>query len=147
MTSSAQTILQDLLDHERKLISPNQKQSDFFEQFTSEQILKNFGLSYDEIDAGIVGSGGDGGIDSFYMFVNGVLVAEEGDFQSLRQNIFIELFIIQSKTSQGFSDEAILRVENTVKKLLDISNENLSAYNKEFNENLLRVAGIFHNTY
>lgn len=147
MPSSAQTILEDLLEHERKLVSPNQSQSDFFEQFSSEQILKNFGLSYDEIDSGIVGSGGDGGIDSFYTFVNGVLVAEEGDFQSLRQNIFIELFIVQSKTSQGFSDETILRVENTIKKLLDISNFDLSSFRKEYNDNLLRVVGVFHDTY
>src|SRR6266508_3931377 len=147
MLSSSQTILAELLEHEKNLTSPNQSQSQFFEQFTAEQILKNFGLSYDEIDSGIVGKGGDGGIDSLYTFVNGVLVTEEGDFQNIRQNILVQLFIIQSKTSRGFTDEAILRMENTVKKLLDISNPNLSAYETEYNEKLLQVVGIFRDTY
>ncbi len=147
MASSSQTILADLLEYERKLIAPNQNQSDFFEQFTAEQILKNFGLSYDEIDAGLVGSGGDGGIDSIYTFVNGVLATEEGDFQNIRQNILIQLFVIQSKTSKGFSDEAILRMENTVKKLFDISRSDLSVFASEYNERLLQNVGIFRDTY
>jgi len=147
MLSSSQTVLTELLEHERNLTSPNQSPSEFFEQFTAEQILKNFGLSYDEIDSGIVGKGGDGGIDAFFTFVNGVLVTEDGDLQNIRQNILIQLFIIQSKKSRGFTDEAILRMENTVKKLLDISDSNLSAYENEYNEKLLQVVNIFRDTY
>ena len=45
-------------------------QSDFFELFTFEQLLKKFDLSSDEIKSGKTGGGDDGGIDGFFIFLN-----------------------------------------------------------------------------
>jgi hypothetical protein len=151
MASNAQIILDDSLKHEREITSPDLSPSEFFELFTSEQILKNFGLSYEELDSGIINDknekGNDGGIDSFFTFVNGVLVTEDADFENIRQNILIQVFVIQAKTEQGFTDDAILRMEKTVKDLFDISHEDLSIYKKQYHSKLIRVASIFVNTY
>ena len=62
----------------------------FLNIFSAEQALKEFDLSYDEIDSGLVGDGGDGGIDALYLLVNGQLVKEEWDFSELKRNIAVE---------------------------------------------------------
>ena len=79
-------------------------EQDFFEVFCAEQILKDYNLSFDELAAGIVDGEHDGGVDSVYAFVNGELVQEDFDFSRYRTGVNIELHMIQSKTSEGFSE-------------------------------------------
>lgn len=47
--------------------------SEYFEIYTASEILKDYDLTYDDIAYGIVGNGGDGGIDSIYTFINGAV--------------------------------------------------------------------------
>lgn len=44
-----------------------------------EQILKDFDLSYEEIESGLVGAGGDEGIDGIYSFANGQLIEDDSE--------------------------------------------------------------------
>ncbi|MBN1088285.1 hypothetical protein [Pantoea sp. 1B4] len=39
--------------------------SDYFELYTASQILKDYDVTYSDIEYSIVGDGGDGGVDSF----------------------------------------------------------------------------------
>jgi hypothetical protein len=146
MPSNSQTLLNGILDKDRVLLAPTLSESKFFELFTSEHILKNYGLSYDEIFSGIVGDGGDGGVDSIYTFVNGVLAAEDTNFKIIKQNAVITLYIIQSKRTSGFSDEAILRLDDTCKDLLNLSHP-LDVRSKKYNLRLLTSIAIFRDTY
>lgn len=147
MTSNAKIILDGILDLERKQTASSLSDSDFFQIFTAEQILKNYGLSYEEIESGIVDAqGGDGGIDAFYTFVNGVLVTEEAAFEQIRQNVLLHAIIIQSKTSTGFGEDAILKLESTTKDLLDISHDPAD-FDKVYNPKLIRAVTLFHNTF
>jgi AIPR protein len=146
MSSNAQTILGGILDRDRVATAPDLDASRFFEIFSAEQILKNYGLSYDEIQGGLVGNGGDGGIDSFYTFVNGILAIEEAEYSGIKQNVVIKLIIIQSKATNGFSEETILKIESTIKDLLDLNLET-RAYRQRYNSSLLRAVGIFREAY
>ncbi len=47
--------------------------------FSAEQVLKDDDLSYEELASGIIDGGGDGGIDSLYLFVNDVAFDEDID--------------------------------------------------------------------
>jgi len=145
MPSNAQTILDDLLEHERASTAPSLSESDYFGLFTNEQILKNYGLSYEELELGIVDGGGDGGIDSIYTFVNGVLVSEESDFD-IKQNVVITVIVIQSKTTPSFSEDPILRLESTVRDSFDLDHD-LSNYTTTYNAKLIRSVEIFRKTY
>jgi len=64
--SNDRIILDQVLEQKREAVAPNSTQSFFFEIFTAEQILKDYDLSYDEIESGNIVGGGDGGIDSFF---------------------------------------------------------------------------------
>jgi hypothetical protein len=121
MPSNDQIILNQVLEQQRQAIAPTLDPATYFEIFTAEQLLKDYDLSYDEIESGIVAGGGDGGLDGFYAFVNGDLILEDSDFSELRKNIQIEVTLIQAKSSAGFSEAAMDRFASSSEDLFDLT--------------------------
>ncbi|MET4656819.1 hypothetical protein ABID80_000511 [Streptomyces sp. PvP037] len=98
-----------------------------FERFASEHALHGFGLSEEEIEAGVIGGADDGGIDGAYVFLGGRLLHEDSEiFQqqssvaNVEQGTQLTLWLVQAKTSPGFSEVAIDKVASTCKNLLDM---------------------------
>ena len=67
MSKNAQILLENLIEQEFRNNDNYSNISEYFEFFSASQILKNQGLSDDEVDNGIVGKGLDGGCDSIYL--------------------------------------------------------------------------------
>lgn len=146
MPSNDQIILDQVLEQQRQNIAPALDQATYFEMFTAEQVLKDYDLSYDEIESGIVGGGGDGGIDGFYAFTNGELLQEDSDVTDLRKNIQIDVILIQAKTGAGFSETAIDRFVAATEDLFDLSKP-LDNLRTVYNEALLAAARRFRDAY
>ena len=70
---------------------------DCFEIFSADLKLRDRRLSYDQIIGGLVGGDKDGGIDAFYLFVNGTLIQADTELQELSEGIKIELIFFQIK--------------------------------------------------
>lgn len=96
MANNDQIILDQIVEEQRTSRFPSANKSEFFEMYVVEQVLKDFDLSDEEIESGLVGNGGDGGIDAIYTFANGELVREDFDYEPLKKNVLIEVVIIQS---------------------------------------------------
>ena len=146
MAANDRTILNELLEQYRNELAIQVSASDFFEFFSAEQALKEFDLSYDEIDSGLVGDGGDGGIDAFYMLVNGQLIQEEWDFSELKRNIAVELIVVQAKTHNGFQEtpiERFISVSGDLLKLDSDPSELSDAYNEQVAELMIRFHTVF----
>ena len=146
MSTNDLIILNKILDQNKESIAPEYSDADYFEFFSAEQILKDFDLSYTEIESGIVGKGGDGGIDSLYLFINGEIVREDTDFKVFKKNISIEFNIIQSKTSSSFSEAPMDKFTAAAEDLFDLSRD-LADFETVYNEKLLRIVGYFRNAY
>lgn len=146
MASNDRIILDEVLKQRQADVDPVATDSDFFELFSAEQILKDFDLSYEEIQSGIVGDGGDGGIDGLYLFVNGELVQEDSDYAHLRRNITLDLYVIQSKTSSGFQETPIERFITASDDVFDLSTP-LEGLSSTYNEPLLDAIGRFRSVY
>lgn len=84
MVTNDRILLDQILDQGLAQVDPGTTPNSYFEFFTAEQILKDFDLSADEIESGLVGDGGDGGIDAIYLLVNGELVQEDPGSLHLR---------------------------------------------------------------
>jgi len=146
MSENDRIVLKAVLAEQKASKAPELSDNTYFEIFTAEHVLKNFDLSYEEIQSGQVGAGGDGGIDSMYMFVNGNLIEDDTDTSNLGREIRIELFIIQSKMEAGFGEDTIRKFDTTVNDLFDLS-KNLDQFAAVYNENLLRLIAKFRETY
>ena len=146
MTTNDQIILDEVLKQRRDDIDPNATVNSFFEFFTAEQILKDYDLSNDEIESGLVGDGGDGGIDAIYLLVNGDLVQEDSDYSHLKRDIAIDLIVLQSKMHSGFQETPVERFLTVSNDLFDLST-NMSELSSVYNDRLREAIQRFHDLY
>lgn len=146
MSSSKLTIIKEVLTQKKAEIAADMTEDEFFNLFSSEQILKDFELSYDELKDGIVEGGNDGGIDAIYTFINGELLEEDTDYTGLKKEIVIDLVIIQSKNTGGFSEEPLNKFIASAQDLLNLSND-LNSLKATYKKELRKKVELFRNAY
>lgn len=118
---NSQVVLDDILTVFHKERAPTLSEAEFFEVFSAEQLLKDYELSYDELQDGIVDGEHDGGVDSFFAFSNGELITEDFDPAGFRKDVHLEVFIIQSKTGSKFEEAAVDRLISVTNKMMDLT--------------------------
>jgi hypothetical protein len=146
MAENDRIILDEVLRQTSQNIGFPDNPSRFFDFFSADQILKDYDFSYDEIISNIVDNGGDGGIDSFYAFVNGELLLEDSDISDYKKNITIEIAIIQSKTSTGFGETPIDKLISATSDLFDLSKP-IDSFKGVYNGDLLKAVNNFRQAY
>lgn len=144
--SNDKIILDQILEAKRQQLAPDMTEAGFFEIFTAEQILKDHDLSYDELAAGIVGSGGDGGVDGLFVFVNGELVHDDTDFSLYKKGVELDLFLIQAKTSVGFKEGALDKFSAVSADLLNLSKP-VSSFGAVYNAELCAGMELFRHAH
>lgn len=120
--------------------------SEYFEIYSASEILKNYDLTYDDISYGIVGDGGDGGIDSIYTFINGEPLKEDTSVNTNQKKNHIELIIIQSKTSTSFKEDAVIKFRESAQDLFNLAN-NPDDYAERYNADLIDKVKLFRDSY
>ena len=123
MTGNDRIILDKILEQRHQEIGAGLTAPKFFEIFTAGEIVKDYDLSYDEIESGIVGDGGDGGVDAIYLFLNGELAQDDTDTSALKRNVTVDLILIQAKTAASFTESAIDKLKAFTEDLLDLSKD------------------------
>ena len=149
MTTNDQILFGQLLQDNHKDLAPQMTPSAFFELFTAQQVLKDFELSYDEIECGLMGGSGDGGIDGIYFLINGDLLQEDTEHHKPKANIVLDLFIIQSKLGNGFQETPVERFITFSTDLFNLGTTSAeeSAYTAIYNQRLVDFICRFKETY
>jgi hypothetical protein len=142
-----QVLLDEYLNQEVRENTDYINLDEFFEFFAADQSLKNFDLSYDEIKQGILGSGLDGGCDSIYLFLNGMLVNNEVlDDMKIQKDIKLEYFIIQAKNTYSFGETTLSNWKVTSKNLFQIDNIK-EEYSSRYSERVIDSFQLFKDAY
>lgn len=115
------TFLIDALLDQLQQTKPGADRGDHFEFFVLEQVLKNFDLTQEELELGWTDGSNDGGIDGFYVFVNGRLVADPSDFSWPRTGAEIEVFLITCKHRSTFQQAPLDSMLASSQELFDLS--------------------------
>lgn len=151
--TNARTLLLKIFGVWRNDNLPTYKDGDAFEIFASELVLRTYGLVLDEIKPGVVGGGQDGGIDSVYVFFDDNLVAEDSEVvdpsskpTDFSQDRTLELWIIQTKTTASFSETALDELENSIRRILDLS-QPLDGLRLLYNPSLLDRVALFRDAW
>lgn len=132
-----QIILEQIIKERWEESADGSTLPEFFEIYAATELLKDQDLSYDDIEYGIVGNGGDGGIDALYTFINGELLKEDTPISAGQKKNVIELVIIQSKTSATFKEDAIVKFRESAEDLFNLANKTedfAGRYNKDIRE-------------
>ena len=100
-----------------------ENESAYFEYFSASQVLKDYDLSDDEIESGIVGAGNDGGCDGMYIFLNkNIVLPDQMETITASKESKVEVIIIQAKRENSFGENAIMKWKTTAENLLQLSN-------------------------
>ena len=147
MSKNAQILLESLIEQEFQNNDNYSSISDYFEFFSASQILKNQGLSDDEVDNGIVGKGLDGGCDSIYLFLNNLLITPDVvEHISAPKDSILEMIIIQSKKTTSFGEDSVMKWKTISGNLLDLS-KTTTDFMTRYNADVLEAFTTFRDTY
>jgi AIPR protein len=138
---NARFVLDEILHEHRKALPADIEDSEHFELFVSEQVLRAYKLENEEIASGVVAGGDDGQIDSIYLFVNGNLLqgdVAESDLAEYRKNIVLDLVIIQSKREESFTETAIQKMDDTIADIFDLG-KSIDDLKKLYNADLISM--------
>jgi len=146
MANNDQIILDTLIEQTRSDLYPGMKTDNYFTLYAAEQCMKDNTLSYDELNEGIVDNGGDGGIDSIYTLINGELIQRDSELIAGSRNSKIEVYIIQSKNTNGFSETAIEKCISSAIDLFDLD-KSIDSLRSVYNNDLLSNIEVFRKQY
>ncbi|GKW27523.1 AIPR family protein [Pectobacterium brasiliense] len=129
------TILLDgIIEDRAGKVTSSSDRGEIFEKFSFEQILKEFDLDNDELNSGWVDGGHDGGIDGFYLFLNGHLIQDFDDVLWPKKNAELIIYIITCKHHDTYKQAVLESLISTINELFDfrVLEENLNgSYNNE----------------
>lgn len=155
-------VIDEILSAKHAEVAPDLKDDEFFEFFAAQQVLRNYALSPTDILNGMVGgsgqkekkpddkdSGSDGGIDGFYLLVNGRFISDleaAEDLKALKQNVVIDVVLIQATREQTFAMSRVLRLSEAVENILQLGRKP-EDFTEKYNEPLLDAIERFRTAH
>lgn len=114
------------------------KESDYFEFLAASQALREYDLSDEEIESGLMGNGGDGGCDAAYLFYNETLATDDfiSNIKEVPKEASLQVVIVQAKNELSFHEDAIMKWKTVSENLLQFDNQ-ISSYRDRYVEAVL----------
>ena len=138
MAKNDRLLLDGIIDDRISIRLPSQKREEVFEYLAFEQILKDFDLSFDEILHGSIDGRQDGGIDGFFILVNGHLLQDPESIIWPRSSSELRLELITCKHHDTFRQATLDALIATITELFNFAIEDASLTGA-YSEALLRM--------
>lgn len=116
-----------------------------FEFFCADIVHKDQNWSIDELQSGMIGGGKDGGMDAFFLRVNGELIIDVDDLPDIKSGIQIQLTIMQMKHEAATKEAVINCLHQHIEQALALSPDN-DFHNKHFNKSTQAKLELFRAT-
>ncbi|WP_226357649.1 AIPR family protein [Pseudonocardia sp. ICBG601] len=120
-----------------------------WEVFVSYLLIRDHDVTLDVIRSGIVDGSNDGGIDAVYSVLEGTVLETDASIldnpsvaKSYPEGLALELHVIQSKNTNGFSQTAVTKLQSTLTAVLDLS-RSLDSLSEEIRAEVLERFDIF----
>jgi len=137
------TVLLDGIIEERiSEKNPSADKAEVFEYLAFEQILKEYDLSYDEIEYGWVDGRDDGGIDGFFIFVNGHLLQDVDEFVWPKKGSELKIWIITCKHHDTYKQATLDSLTASISELFDFRIES-SSLKGSYSSKILSMRNVF----
>lgn len=139
-------LLDGIVDQRLLQELPSRDRGEVFEYLVLEELLKDYDLSRDELDAGWIDGRNDGGVDGFYIFINGHLLEDDGDFQWPRANASIDVWLITCKHHATFQQAPLDCLLATIQEVFDLSIA-IDELHGSYSNELIELRSLFHLAY
>lgn len=121
MAKNDALLLDGIIDDRIETNTPSNRRDEAFEYLAFEQILKSYDLSSEEITHGSIDGRNDGGIDGFFIFVNGHLLTDIESFSWPKSGALLEIWIITCKHHDTFKQAPLDNMVASLSELFDLS--------------------------
>lgn len=121
MAKNDTILLDGIIDERIDQKTPSDRRDEVFEYLAFEQLLKDYDLSADEINSGSIDGRNDGGIDGFYIFVNGHLLVDSEFFVWPKAGCEIEVWVVNCKHHETFQQAPLDKLNASFYELLDFA--------------------------
>lgn len=138
MARNDRILLDGIIDDRIVSKLPSEKRDEVFEYLAFEQILKDFDLSVEELETGSIDGRQDGGIDGFFILVNGHLIQDPESFIWPRVGSELQVFIVSCKHHDTFKQSTLDNLVASLSELFDFRVED-RALKGAYSESLLRM--------
>ncbi len=139
-------LLDSLVEKSKERLGKFLKEQEHFDLFVFEQLFKNYDLSHEELKTHLVDGGNDGGIDGFFVFLDGILIENYSDFKNIRKNPTFDIYIITVRHADTFQQQPLNSLSSSIPEIFDLSktNDNL---NFVLDEEILELRGSFREIF
>lgn len=121
MAKNDKILVDGIIDERIENKFPSVERDEVFEYFAFEQALKDYDLSSEEILSGNVDGRNDGGIDGFFIIVNGHLLSDIQSFAWPKAGCVLEVIIITCKHHDTFKQPPMDNLVASLSEILDFS--------------------------
>lgn len=121
MAKNDRLLLDGIIDDRVAIRLPSEKRDEAFEYLAFEQVMKDFDLSTEELLSGTIDGRQDGGIDGFFIVVNGHLLQDPESFIWPRTGSDLRVFLITSKHHDTFKQATLDTLIATLTEILDFA--------------------------
>lgn len=146
MAKNDLVLLDGILDEYISKALPSGKADEVFEYLATEQILKDYAFSKEQLMSGSVDGRNDGGIDEFFVLVNGHLAENIPADYWPKSNAELEVYIITCKHDSSFKQAPITTMIPSLMELLDFTIPSVDLTNS-YNTLLLKKRDLLISTY
>jgi hypothetical protein len=145
MSDSDIPVLNTILQGKKAALAKEMNDAEYFEAFAAEHVLRDERVDPNDIESGLTGTSGenrngtDGGIDAFYLFVNGKLIRDLEEASaltsSIRKNIVVNIVMLQASTEEGFALSRLTRLSDTIEDIFSLDRQP-GTFSENYNEPL-----------
>ncbi len=146
MAKNDTVLLDGIIDQRLAESLPSKLRDEVFEFLVLEEVLKDYDPSHEELDLGWIDGNGDGGIDGFYVFINGRLLDDLDDFSWPRSNASIEVWLVTCKHHETFLQATLDALLATLQELFDFSIDN-NDLSGAYSDELIAARTLLHQAY
>jgi len=145
MAKNDVVLLDSLIEKARAQFSVSDD-SELFELFCFNQLLKQHEPSFDELETGWTDGGNDGGIDGFFVYVDDRIATQNVSEYALRKNPAIDIYIITARRSSKFEQQPIDSLISSLSEVLDLTlNDDELSY--PYNEDVTTQRSHFRSVF
>lgn len=139
-------IIDDLLEKDNIKNADGTVRGVYFERLAISELLKTYDLSAEQLDNGLVDGGDDGGIDGFYIFVNGNYLSDIKSFYWPRENGKLEIYLITCKHHNTYELSPLESMDASLSELLDFS-ISAAELKRSYNNGVLQKRELLYSAY
>jgi len=146
MAKNDLVLLDGILEQRSSEGLPSPNLDEVFEFLGLQELLKDYDLSHEELDAGWVDGRNDGGIDGFFTLINGHLLRDPDTFSWPKRNASIDVWIITVKHHGTFQQAPLNSLLASLPELLDLSMDK-NRLRGAYSDLLVQARSLFHLAY